>query len=562
MKFTVAKKMFLGFGSVLIIMLAMVEFAFVGTNSIKNNYESLLNHEVRKVDMIHVLIESTKEIQLASHGYLLLGNEEALATYQNSKNQYLNVSKNVAPVLTDKKTKTLFLKLEEDNDHYIQVAEKAITLKRVNDPAYTEVLSKEGFPLVTSVRDVANEMIKLQNARIAQVRKETLSKVKALQFNLSLSTLIALLLGAFIALWMGKKISARVRNLAIRAEKIASGDLTQEEMKVRANDEIGDLTISFNAMTQSLRDVIHHITKSAEQVAAASGKLFATAEQTTKASEQISSAIQEVASGAEVQLRSSEESVSAIEEVAIGTQKIAESALSVRDSVQDANILNAQGNESVQKAIGQMNVIDQKFEKTIHEIGLLKERSLEIRKIIEVITGVAEQTNLLALNAAIEAARAGEHGKGFAVVADEVRRLADQSRSSAGQIVQLIEQIQRETENVNQSMTENLNEVELGKTVMRETGEIFEKILSSFAQVNKQIQEVSSSSKQISVNTQQVTIAVEQLSTIAREAAENSQSVATSSEEQLASFEDITASSETLSILAQELQGTIAKFNI
>ncbi|MDP4086382.1 MAG: methyl-accepting chemotaxis protein [Bacillota bacterium] len=562
MKLTVARKMLLGFGSILIILLTMMGISYSEINSIKNTYEDLLNNNVQKVNLTHELIESSKEMQLANRGYLLMGNEASLADYQKSKSQYKKLSKKIMTLLTQKSEEKILQELEQYSNQYIAVAEKTISLKQDHNPDYLNVISIDGPPLVLGVQKKANEMIKIQTNDIAQVRIDTLRKVKTLQFNLLLFSILALLVGGVIAFFIGRNISNPVKRIATAAEKIASGDLSQEEIRVKTKDEIGDLAHSFNDMAGNLREVLTQINKSAEQVAAASQELYATTEQTTQASDHISSAIQEVASGAEVQVTNSKESANAMEEVAVGTQKIAESASTVRDSAQEASVLSERGNDSINRAIHQMNTIENETEKMMSEIGLLKERSLEIGKIIEVITGISDQTNLLALNAAIEAARAGEHGKGFAVVADEVRKLAEQSRLSAGQIVELINQIQKDTENVNQNMVENSKEVALGKSFISETGEIFGQITKAVSKVNGEIQEVSAASEQISANTQQVAASVEQLSTIAKETSEKSQDVSASSQEQLASIEEITASSESLSTLAQDLQGIVAKFTI
>ncbi|MBP1934438.1 methyl-accepting chemotaxis protein [Ammoniphilus resinae] len=562
MKRTIAMKMYAGFGAVLLLMLLMGGSAYLELKLTQDTYENLLNDRVQKMNLIRDLTEVSKEMQLANRGYLLIGNEESLSSYQEAKDKYNQLSQKLESLLVKETDQKLLQELNQFTDQYIQVAEETITLKGLNNSRYIEVISTQGPPLVIGFRDKAEEMMNYQNEALTQARAETTARVKEIQFNLILLGILALLLGGGIAYYISRTISRPVRKLAVAAEKMAAGDLTQEQIHVKSKDEIADLARSFHRMSQYLRQLILQIQGSAEHVAASSEELLATTEQATQATHHITSAIQEVASGAETQVISSQENVQAMAEVSSGIQHIAEASATVSDSAQEATALAQQGNQSIQHAIQQMDSIEKGTQHTTLAIQQLQQRSQEIGKIIEVITGIADQTNLLALNAAIEAARAGEHGRGFAVVADEVRKLAEQSRESASQIVDLIGEIQKDTEHATQEIDHSSKEVGVGKTVIDQTGQAFQQILCSVEQVHEQIQEVSATSEQISANSQQVSASVEQFVHMAREASEGSQTVAASSEEQLASMEEITASAESLSTLAQELQGLVAKFKV
>lgn len=377
----------------------------------------------------------------------------------------------------------------------------------------------------------------------------------------ALIIVVALIVGFIIIFFIIRSIIKPIKQLKEKAITVSNGDLT-EHIEIHTKDEIGDLACAFNDMAHKLRGVLQEINSSADHVAASSEELQATSEQATKATEQISAAIQEVAGGSETQVASSQQSAIAMEEVSIGIGRIAEFSNTVKDSAQEATALSEQGYQSLRDAIQQMDSIESGTLATTAAIKKLTERSKEISKIIDVITDIADQTNLLSLNAAIEAARAGEHGKGFSVVANEVRKLAEQSRTSANQIVALIQEIQKDTEVANKEMDGNIKEVDLGKKVIHNTGEAFQQVLEAVRQVNDQIQEVSATSEQISANTEEVTAAVEQLTEIAKESSRESQHVAAASEEQLASMEEISASSEALSKLAQDLKELVAKFRV
>ncbi|WP_442853579.1 methyl-accepting chemotaxis protein [Bacillus sp. FJAT-27231] len=313
-------------------------------------------------------------------------------------------------------------------------------------------------------------------------------------------------------------------------------------------------------MQENIKRLVQKIEYNAEQVAAASQELTASAEQTSAATEQVAVSVQEVAGGAEKQTAGIDQTARSLNEAAQGTTQIADRSAKVSDLAQHTTTQAEEGGEALGNTVKQMHSIHQSVAESNTMIQSLYERSKEVSSILDAITGIAEQTNLLALNAAIEAARAGEHGKGFAVVADEVRKLAEQSQQSVKEIFDIVQGIQKDTENSVQVMSRVTNDVQTGVDISNEAIEKFKRILQSTREITPQMEEVSATAQQMAAAVQEVTEVTTELAIIAKGNAATSEEVAASTEEQLASMEEISASAQALSSMAEELKELISVF--
>lgn len=405
--------------------------------------------------------------------------------------------------------------------------------------------------------------IPLNNWVIALVipNEELSAPLKSLLNTLSIISIISVVVIVVIILIYSRYITRNIKSVNELSIAMANGDFSQS-IEVNSHDEFKQMANNMNMMLQKLRMMFTHLADSTNQVAAASQQLTANANQSAKSTESVVSAIHEISAGAENQVVSVEESTRALEEVAIGMQRIAESTATVSETTADVSERAGLGNEVVQSAVEQMKLIHSAVNDSSSALTRLVGHSDEIGKIIEVITAITNQTNLLALNAAIEAARAGESGKGFAVVANEVRKLAEQSKSSADQIATLILEMQKETTQTATLMKKGAEEVEKGNVVITKAGEIFKDIVNNIGSVNSQLLEVSAASEETSASSEEITATSQQLLTIARGTLTSTTQVSTTSNEQLESVEDISLAAEGLSKLAQELQELSSQFKI
>ncbi|WP_164462051.1 methyl-accepting chemotaxis protein [Bacillus sp. FJAT-42376] len=356
-----------------------------------------------------------------------------------------------------------------------------------------------------------------------------------------------------------RSIVRPIRNLSAVAKRVSEGDLT-EKVNVTSRDDLGQLGTGFNVMIDSLRSLLTQIEHSSKTLVASTEQVQEHSVQVSAITKEIAQSVDSLSDGAETQMVSTEETAKAIQEIASGVQHVAERASSVSHSVSEAAVQTQKGSVYIDKAVKQMDEIYQSVEETTTLVKELGAKSAEINKIVDVITGISEQTNLLALNAAIEAARAGEHGKGFAVVADEVRKLAEGSKQSAEQITALIRSIQKRTDIMITQMDKEKEQAAGGLHLMKETGENFTLILKAVDDVNAQIQEVSATAEQMSASSEEVTASVEEMAGIASESASSTQQVAAGAQQQFSSMEEISQSISHLADLAAGLKEEVEKF--
>lgn len=372
-------------------------------------------------------------------------------------------------------------------------------------------------------------------------------------------SVIAIILSLIVGYIFSRQITNPIIRLTKVMEKAADGDLTVSA-EDKSKNELGLLGKSFNRMLSSVNVLIGQINDASQMVASSSEELTASAEQNVAAVEQVSASSSELAQGSAKQANFVQEASLIISEMSSGIQQVADSTYAVSQSSDRVVETARDGMKESENAVLTIQRVRETTEKTSEVIKVLGEESKEIGQIVVVIKQIAAQTNLLALNAAIEAARAGEQGRGFAVVADEVRKLAEQSSTSAEQIASLISKIQIETNNAVKVMEIGTKEVSEGVVVVNKAGEAFKSIVEEINQVVSQVQEVSAASQQMAAGSTSVVRAIEEIENIANQTVTSTQEVALSTKEQAASMEEIARAAENLSLLSDDLQKNINKF--
>ncbi|MCY8558610.1 methyl-accepting chemotaxis protein [Bacillus haynesii] len=451
--------------------------------------------------------------------------------------------------------KSEYKKLQDISSEMLSLA-----VKNENDKAY-DVYLKEMDPQRETVNQLIED-IQTLNADNAKTIYQRDSKEAGSIITLLIIVIAAsLVLSISIGLLMTRLITKPIKDIQALFTETEQGDFTVKGT-YQSKDELGLLTASFNKMVAGVRSIIETVGETSHQVASSSQELSASADESTKASEYISTTIQELAVGSDQQVESVENSRTVIKGMTEFAGRISSNAEKAAATADQTALMSLEGTKAIDKVSAQMKSINETVVSLSEAFKHLTERSNEIGNITEVITSIAEQTNLLALNAAIEAARAGEQGKGFAVVADEVRKLAEQSAQSAEQITRLITIIQNDTKQTMNSVISATGEVKEGLVVVHEAGGAFQKIENSITEVVTQINDVTNLVKNLTAGTSEIETAISGVKEVAETAAGSTQTVSAATQEQLASMEEIAAASQILAQNAEELQHLIQKFKI
>jgi len=394
---------------------------------------------------------------------------------------------------------------------------------------------------------------------------DVLSGLNKLRNIIAIGAIIFLVLGLLAAVILGMSISKPIVDLSNIIEDISNYNLSMtQDSKVlkylKRKDEIGDISNSLLVMHKNLLSLIQDISNASEQVAASSEELTATSQQSATASDEIAKVIEEIAEGASDQANNTQEGALNIDQLSKLMGKNQQELQDINHAADEIEGLKNEGLKIVGKLVSKTKESND-ASNTIYDIITNTNKSAEkIENASEMIKSIAEQTNLLALNAAIEAARAGEAGNGFAVVAEEIRKLAEESNRFTEEIVQIIQDLLQKTSYAVSTM-ENIKAVIKSQAESVEmTNERFEGIANSIEKMGNLIVLINESGIEMQSKRDEIIGVIQNLSAISEENAAGTQEASASVEEQTASMEEIAAASEVLAQLANQMQESVAKF--
>ncbi|MCI0527984.1 MAG: methyl-accepting chemotaxis protein [Nitrospira sp.] len=496
-------KLFLSFGLMIMFLLTMLVTAYLSITAIQKSQKTLFEKDFAiAVDLLELEADLNRQQSQILQMTLTTQRSDQEVLEQDIRSRSKEIDERTQRLFERGQNDPKFLsKLEELKtplDAYRQTREALISLiyeGKIDEARQLSLgVQVERFEKMRSIAiELGNEAA--ERARIAVAQSEQWTKESVRIFVIV--GLIALLMGAGMTLFLNRIIANPLREISNVAEQVASGDLTVNLPSNNRADEVGALMQVFRKMVENLREVNREVHQGVNVLASSASEILATTIQ--------------VASGATETATAISQTTTTVEEVKQTAQLSNQKAKSVSESAQKAAQVSQSGHKAMEESIQGMNRIREQMEAIAESIIRLSEQSQAIGEIMATVNDLAEQSNLLSVNAAIEAAKAGEQGKGFAVVAQEIKSLAEQSKQATGQVRVILSDIQKATSAAVMVTEQGSKAVEAGMKQSKEVGESIRMLGESVRESVQAAVQIATSSQQQLVGMDQVVLAMESI---------------------------------------------------
>ena len=560
---TIGKKLTINFSIIVLILVFVSAFSVYQMKEIDKDYTYLLDDRAYKVIKVSEIQNATSLQGLYVRSYVLRQSNDDLQSIQTQQELVANIIQEIEPKFLDAGMQKELSLLKEQQARYQGYVTKIIEyINNEQQDKALNMLFEFAVPALQNIQQTVQNITDFQNELMAQTSEDTTKSAELSTTLLITIAAIGVIIAILLATFLIRNITKPLLQLKNAANVIATGDLREENINVKTKDEIYELAQSFNAMKANLLNLISSVSLNVSSTTAATEQLANSTDEMTSASNDIAKRMEAMATSSTQAAVIGNDCATATDETAQGVGRIAEAAQSLNTQAVDMQTMAADGKSTLETTEQQMTVIQKSSHDTKEKIKQLSVQSAEIENITRVITDITDQTNLLALNAAIEAARAGEHGKGFAVVADEVRKLAEQSKQSASQIAALTTIIQKDTKEVEESVNVTVQNIDQGVTYLQNAQTSFNNIYGAITNMTANIQDVSAASEEISASTEEVAASVTEMANSANSTAEQSSHVLAFVEEQTATMQEINEVAKSVSEGTMTIQEEINRFKI
>ncbi|WP_429207577.1 methyl-accepting chemotaxis protein [Aeromonas veronii] len=541
-KMTIGQKLTMAFTTLALLMLGFAWFATLQLSNIYRDASEVSDNivpSIRASSQMHVSLLDARRAELNMVIDALGKDPDSLnsstQSFEAAKSQYMAAEQRYGSMpFVSERDRNMFAELKTAAAKYFSAHGDLETAIRQGDIAKVQSLIKNESRAALEQAGQDGLELRKENDRVANLltkqSEASYERAKLLSTAVGALTLLFVVIVAWLLI---RQIRNPVMTLLEQTRQVAAGNLTSQlDMKQFSHDELGKLAQGFNEMQSNLRMLVNEVSGSVVQLGAAA--------------EEISAVAQQSANNMGAQQHELNQLATAMNEMQATVQEVARNTNDAASAATSASDTAAQGSETVNDSIGRIEKVATAIEETALVIRQLGDDSRNIGMVLEVIQGIAEQTNLLALNAAIEAARAGEQGRGFAVVADEVRTLAKRTQDSTSQINHIISELQQRAN-------------EAGVT-MQQSQDMMSETVHTAREAGASIAEISSSVNSISHMNIQIATATEEQGAVSEELNRNVVNISNASEEVATGAKQMAQACNDLNLLATQLQEVVRKF--
>jgi methyl-accepting chemotaxis protein len=535
-KWNVGTKIGTGFGLCGILMLVL---AGVGYRSASTSLERArwVAHSQQVLGDLSRLLSSLQDAETGSRGYIITGLENYLEPFKTGIAQVEEHRKSLMTLTADNPNQQRRLTdLEPLIRARLAVIQQGIDARRTKtfEAAQAIIMSGEGKKDMDDLRRRIQEMTDEEEGLLKQREAEATQGASVTYWSLGLVTLAGFVLTLIIGFSVSRNIAGPLKKLTAVADRIAAGDLSVNVSPEARSDEVGTLARTFERMTQSLREQMRQLTEGANVLGASASEIVASSIQLAASATESAAAVSETAT--------------TVQEVRQTVELASQKAKAVSDSAQKVAQISQSGRKSTEEVVAGMTRIRQQMEAIAACMVRLSEQSQTIGQIVAAVEDLAAQSNLLAVNAAIEAAKAGEHGKGFGVVAQEVKRLAEQSRQATNQVRTILSDIQKATTAAVMATEQGGKAVEAGEKQTGAAGESIQALAGSLTEAAQVAIQIATTGQQQLAGMDQVATAME--------------SIKQASSQNVASAKQLETAASNLNNLGARLKQMVEKYKV
>ena len=554
--------MLASFAIVIVLIMAFSVYNFMANDKMAKKNHQIVDANLQLLMASKDLSSSISQRQVAVRNYLVRGDGHSITQFEEGNTLAEESLQRLTKLLTKDEVEEANQLAEKAREWRKYIEDDVIEPYRNGDKNLALENANKYQQLSDEVREGYEAIAERHAKEMVEMGKEVITTTDQIKTIGIVVAIIVIILSIIIAIFTANAITRPVKRVVSFMQQLEQGNLQQQPLKAITQDEIGELTLAANSMQEKLHHTMVVIQDVSETVAANSEEIAQSSNEVKSGADQVARTMQELAEGAEQQASTATDLAQIVEQFSRDVSTTSAEGEALANHSTQVTTLTTKGQHYMTDSTDQMMQIDKIVQVAVQKVEGLNEKSNEISELVSVIASIADQTNLLALNAAIEAARAGEQGKGFAVVADEVRKLAEQVAFSVTDISTIVTGIQAETSDVTSALQDGYKEVHKGTEQITATNETFSEIASAVQQMTGNIDVITENLISIGTTTKEINHAIDDIAAISQQAAAGVEETTATVEETASTMEEMANGTDQLARRAEELNEQLRQFKL